>query len=88
VHNSAVPTMKRAAVSILLPVFNAERTLAACLRSIRRQSESSWECVLVDDGSRDDSLSLALRYATGDDRFRGRGVKSSLHTNRAAARVV
>jgi glycosyltransferase involved in cell wall biosynthesis len=62
--------MKRVAVSILLPVFNAERTLAACLRSIRRQSESAWDCVLLDDGSEDRSLALALSQAGDDSRFR------------------
>ena len=37
-------------VSILLPVFNAAETLPLCLRSIARQSESGFECIIVDDG--------------------------------------
>lgn len=54
-------------VSILLPVFDAAATLDACLRSIARQSERRWECVVNDDGSRDGSLARA-RTASGDER--------------------
>jgi cellulose synthase/poly-beta-1,6-N-acetylglucosamine synthase-like glycosyltransferase len=55
---------------VLLPVFNGEATLAACLRSIARQTEPDWECVLVDDGSSDGSLACARRFAATDRRFR------------------
>ena len=37
------------AISILLPALDAATTLDACLRSIVRQRERDWECVLVDD---------------------------------------
>ncbi len=57
-------------VSILLPMRNAAATLPACLRSIQRQSEPNWECVIVDDGSRDDSAHLARGFAARDARFR------------------
>ncbi|RMF88752.1 MAG: glycosyltransferase [Nitrospinota bacterium] len=56
-------------VSILLPVFNAEKTLSACLQSVQRQSESRWECIIVDDGSSDGSLACARRFAGQDSRF-------------------
>jgi glycosyltransferase involved in cell wall biosynthesis len=56
-------------VSILLPIFDAEATLVACLRSIQRQSEPGWECVVVDDGSRDGSLAVARAFAAADGRF-------------------
>ena len=46
----------RPLVSILLPAFNAAATLPACLRSIEQQSETRWECVIVDDGSSDATL--------------------------------
>jgi glycosyltransferase involved in cell wall biosynthesis len=57
-------------VSILLPVCDAGKTLSTCLRSLVRQRESDWECVLVDDGSSDDSLSIARAAAARDPRFR------------------
>jgi glycosyltransferase involved in cell wall biosynthesis len=55
-------------VSILLPAFNAAATLPACLRSLARQRERRWECVLVDDGSDDDTLACARAYAARDAR--------------------
>lgn len=56
-------------VSILLPAFNADATLGACLRSIQRQTESGWECVIVDDGSTDGTLACARTFAERDGRF-------------------
>ena len=57
-------------LSVLLPVFDAEATLPASLRSIQRQSEERFECIVVDDGSRDRSLAIARRFAERDERFR------------------
>lgn len=57
-------------VSILLPVWNGGETLAACLRSILRQRETGWECVVVDDGSSDDSRRIAEDFAAADPRIR------------------
>ncbi|ETW95270.1 MAG: hypothetical protein ETSY1_31350 [Candidatus Entotheonella factor] len=56
-------------VSILLPVRNAATTLSACLRSIQRQSESDWQCIIIDDGSQDDSVIRARAFAARDTRF-------------------
>ncbi|MFQ5457195.1 MAG: glycosyltransferase family 2 protein [Myxococcota bacterium] len=60
----------RPRVSILLPACNAERTLPACLRSVARQRLRDWECVVVDDGSRDATGAIARVFAAGDPRFR------------------
>lgn len=57
-------------VSVLLPVWNAQETLELCVSSILRQSEPALECVLVDDGSTDGSLSLARRLSARDGRIR------------------
>ena len=56
-------------ISVLLPVWNAAATLPACLASLRRQTETSWECALVDDGSTDASLEIARDCAARDARF-------------------
>ncbi len=69
-------------VSILLPVFDANETLDACLRSIARQTEPRFECVVVDDGSRDGSLGRARRFAARDARFR---VVATRHAGLVAA---
>jgi len=57
-------------VSILLPVRDAAATLPGCLASLLRQSEPRFECVIVDDGSRDASPRIAAELATRDPRFR------------------
>lgn len=57
-------------VSILLPAYHAERTLPACIRSILRQSEKDWQCIIVDDGSyMDNTLTCARALAADDPRF-------------------
>ncbi len=62
--------MNEPRVSVLMPVRDAARTLACALASIARQSEPRFECIIVDDGSRDGSRALAERFAARDARFR------------------
>jgi len=57
-------------VSVIVPAFNVGRFLDATLRSIQSQSESEWECIVVDDGSVDDTWSVACAFAEQDNRFR------------------
>ena len=57
-------------VSILLAARNAEGTLPPCLTSIRRQTLTDYECVVVDDGSTDDTYKIATELARLDARFR------------------
>jgi glycosyltransferase involved in cell wall biosynthesis len=57
-------------VSVLLPAYQAAATLAVCLASLARQTEPRWECILVDDGSRDDTRRIADAFAARDGRLR------------------
>ena len=50
-------------VSIIIPVYNAEKYLARCLESILNQDFTDYEVVLVDDGSTDGSCAICERYA-------------------------
>lgn len=50
-------------VSIIIPVYNTEKYLAACIDSILHQANVSLEIILVDDGSTDSSSSICDRYA-------------------------
>lgn len=58
-----------ALVSIVIPVYNAERFIGRCFDSIMSQTYCKWEVVAVDDGSKDDSLKIMNRYAS-DRRFK------------------
>ncbi len=56
-------------ISVILPCYNAGAYLSACLDSLLAQSMRNFEVIFVDDGSRDDSLALARRYAERDARI-------------------
>jgi len=56
-------------ISVLVPAFDAAATLATALASVARQRDAGWECVVVDDGSRDDTLAIARGFAAHDPRF-------------------
>jgi hypothetical protein len=57
-------------VSFIAPCFNTGATLERTLTSIRRQSFSNWEAVLIDDGSTDDTAAIAARLIAGEPRMR------------------
>ncbi len=61
--------MRKSQISIIVPVYNAEAHLSKCLDSILAQSYQSWECILVDDGSKDRSGEICEEYALRDNRF-------------------
>ena len=49
-------------VSIGMPIFNSEKTLKAAINSILNQTYSNWELILIDDGSKDRTLSVAKSF--------------------------
>lgn len=55
-------------VSIIVPVYNAESTIARCIESILNQDYTDFELLLVDDGSQDSSGSICDNYASLDSR--------------------
>lgn len=57
-------------ISIIVPVYNAERYLEKCIISIIRQEYTNFELILVDDGSIDRSPELCDNYANIDKRIR------------------
>ena len=58
------------AVSVIVPCFKQARFLADCLATLQSQSFSRWEMVVVDDGSPDDTLSVAEALMRQDSRVR------------------
>lgn len=62
--------METPKVSIIIPVYNTELYLERCLQSVLGQTEQNWECILVDDGSKDASGAMCDEYAIKDSRFK------------------
>ncbi|MDO4464552.1 MAG: glycosyltransferase [Bacillota bacterium] len=62
--------MAQPLVSIIVPVYNGEKTIERCLRSIQNQSYSNIEVLVVNDGSSDHTERIIRKYAQRDSRFR------------------
>ncbi|WP_051119680.1 glycosyltransferase family 2 protein [Gillisia sp. CAL575] len=57
-------------VSIIVTCYNQEKYIFEALRSIKDQTYINWECIVIDDGSTDDSAKIIKEYLAKDDRFR------------------
>ena len=57
-------------ISIIVPIYNAEKTLEKCIESILKQTFKNFELILVNDGSTDKSLVICNRYSNKDKRIR------------------
>lgn len=57
-------------VSVIIPAYNAEKTLAETLESLLAQTYSQWEAIVVDDGSTDATPAIAKDFAKRDKRIR------------------
>src|SRR3990172_11035793 len=69
-------------VSVIIPCYNRARYLFETLQSVFMQSYSDWECIIVNDGSTDDTENVVLKFKENDERFRyikknNRGVSSA-----------
>jgi teichuronic acid biosynthesis glycosyltransferase TuaG len=73
-------------VSIVIPVYNAEKYIAATIKSVLSQTYSDWELILVDDGSTDESVArIAEVLLLVPDQVRGRIQLICQEQNRGAA---
>ena len=54
-------------ISIIIPVYNAGRSILRCLKSVARQSFTDYEVIVLDDGSKDGSGELAGKYIARDE---------------------
>lgn len=57
-------------ISIIVPIYNAENHLEKCIKSILTQTVEDLELILVDDGSKDNSLNICNAYASRDSRVK------------------
>ena len=56
-------------ISVIVPVYNQEAYVAACIGSLRAQTMDDAEMIVVDDGSTDDSVRVMRNAIAGDARF-------------------
>lgn len=49
-------------ISIIMPVYNEEKFIKPCMESILNQTFSDFECIIIDDGSTDNTLSILQSY--------------------------
>ena len=57
-------------ISIIIPVYNAEKYIDECLESVTAQDLAEWEAICIDDGSTDRSLEMIRRWADKDGRIK------------------
>jgi glycosyltransferase involved in cell wall biosynthesis len=72
-------------VSVIVTCFNYGQYLNDALRSVKQQTFESWECIVVDDGSTDDTRDIATAWSVKDKRFKyiyqeNSGVSSARNT--------
>jgi glycosyltransferase involved in cell wall biosynthesis len=57
-------------ISVIVPTYNYGRYIGETLESLRAQTYAAWECIVVDDGSTDDTGEVVARYAGREPRVR------------------
>lgn len=73
-------------VSIIIPVFNRADFLGETLNSVCNQTYDNWECIVIDDGSTDNSLKVAKEYHQKDSRIRSQKRESEYKPGGCGAR--
>ena len=62
--------IKNEKISIIVPVYNAEKFIANCIESVLHQDYDKWELILISDGSTDESYNICEEYAKKDTRIK------------------
>ena len=57
-------------ISVIIPIYNVEKYLSKCLDSVINQDYENLEIILVNDGTRDNSLAIANTYQNKDTRIK------------------
>ena len=57
-------------VSIIMPSYNAENYIFAAIESVRKQTYSNWELIIVDDCSKDNTLEVVKPFMETDERIK------------------
>lgn len=62
--------MQTPLISVVIAAYNAEKYIEECLNSILNQTFQDWECIIVDDASTDNTLSIIKTFVGKEQRFR------------------
>lgn len=57
-------------ISVIIPTFNRSNVIIDALETVRLQTYANWECLIVDDGSSDNSEGLITNYIQDDSRYK------------------
>lgn len=68
-RNMTTDTAAQPWLSVIIPIYNAEKYLPKCLETIRKQTFRDFEVLMIDDGSTDRSAEICREYAGRDSRF-------------------
>ncbi|WP_375241423.1 glycosyltransferase family 2 protein, partial [Polaribacter sp.] len=61
--------MKQPLISIIIPTYNRGNIINETLDSVLKQTYTNWECIIVDDGSTDNTIDVIKHYSNKDSRF-------------------
>ena len=82
-------------ISIVIPVYNTAKYLEECLDSLLKQTLKDFEVILVNDGSKDNSLEILNAYAKKDSRFiiidkknEGQGIARNIAIEKSCGRYL
>ena len=56
--------------SIIIPVYNVEMYISKCIESVKEQTLTDFECLIIDDGTKDKSIEKAIETIGNDERFK------------------
>ena len=57
-------------ISIIVPVYNVENYISKCIESVKGQTLTDFECLIIDDGTKDKSIEKAIEAIGNDERFK------------------
>jgi len=57
-------------ISVIIPTYNRSHVIRNALETVRLQSYTNWECLIIDDGSTDTSEEIITKYIKSDNRFK------------------
>jgi len=86
-----IPVKPNPKVSVIIPCYNYGRYLPETLESVMHQSTSDWECIVVDDGSTDDTKGIVADFIAKESRFKyyyqeNKGVSTARNTGISIAK--